>query len=51
MVVIAIIALIRVIRMAKHQRTPPPGVRRDQQSRFRTEWMPALVIYPVRASR
>ena len=50
MVVIAIIALIQVIRMAKHQRTPP-GVRRDQQSRFRTEWMPALVIYPVGASR
>ena len=50
MVVIAIIALIRVIRMAKHQRTPP-DVRRDQQSRFRTEWMPALVIYPVGVHR
>ena len=50
MVVIAIIALIRGIRMLNHRRTAP-AARRNQHNRLTTEWMPALVIYPVRASQ
>jgi hypothetical protein len=50
MVVIAIIALIRGMRMLNRRRTAP-AAQRKQQNRLRTEWMPALVIYPVRASR
>jgi hypothetical protein len=49
MVVIAIIALIRGIRMI-NQRTAP-AARREPQSRPRTEWIPPLLNYPARASR
>jgi hypothetical protein len=42
MVVIAIIALIRGMRMLNHQRTAPDA-RREQQSRLGTEWIPPLV--------
>ena len=50
MVVIAIIALIRGIRMINHQRTAP-AARRNPQSRLGTEWIPPLLNYPARASR
>ena len=50
MVVIAIIALIRGIRMINHQRTAP-AARRKPPSRLGTEWIPPLLNYPARASR
>jgi hypothetical protein len=50
MVVIAIIALVRGIRMLHDQRTTSPA-QRNRQSRLVTEWIPPLVNYPARASR
>jgi hypothetical protein len=50
MVVIAIIVLVRGMRLLKHQRTAP-ATRRNQQSGLTTEWIPPLLNYPARASR
>jgi hypothetical protein len=50
MVVIALIALIRGIRMLQHRQRTAPAAR-HQQSRLGTEWIPPLLNYPVQASR